>query len=455
MIRARGVWYRHAGASDWALRDVDLDVEAGEALLLGGPSGGGKSTLVRALCGIVPSLYGGEFSGDVTVGRRSTRDATAAEICRDLGIVLQDAGSHALRANVERDLVAGLAARGVAADRLVATARQSLTSVGASHLGQRAIGTLSGGERQRVAIAAAIAHAPSVMLLDEPTSSLDERGWTGLRAILEAQAALGTAIVVTEHHPERLHGAIGWQRLEVAHGRVGAASPLRAAGAPTLPATGDTVLEARLDGLFRGARRVGEAIEFHVDRGEAVSIRGENGSGKSTLLRSIAGLERTSGTVRVGRRDLTALRADQRFGEVAFVPQGSGRTPLTDRVDRELFYGRRGETTGAAEWLARLDIDVPPSRHPRDLSLGERSRLAIAAALAANPRVLLLDEPTRGLDAERRSTLATVLCEAMRQGSAVVVATHDDDFAHQVCHRQIDLVSASRDDVRTAGTAPC
>ena len=204
LATTRALHFTYGGASAPALRGIDLDVSAGEVLLLEGPSGEGKSTLLRALCGLVPHFHGGRFSGTVTVAGLDTLHADPARICRLAGMVFQDPEGQAVLGSVDRDVAFGLESAGLAPEAIPARVGVALEMAGATHLRGRSIATLSGGERQRVALAAVLAPGPGLVLLDEPTSQLDDEAAAALMATLRGLALdAGAAIVMSEHRADR------------------------------------------------------------------------------------------------------------------------------------------------------------------------------------------------------------------------------------------------------------
>jgi len=435
------VRYRYPGAAEEVLRDASLTVAAGEIVLLAGASGSGKSTFLRALCGLVPHFHGGRFGGRVVVDGLDTRVAHAAETCARAGILFQEAETQSVFGEVLRDVAFGLRTRGADAAAIPDAARRALAAVGAARLAGRRVDSLSGGERQRVALAGVLAPAPAVLLLDEPTSQLDEAGAEALAGTLRALAATGVAIVAAEHRIDRL-AHVATRVLAVADGGVRpyvAPPPLE----PARPSThGPVVLRARGLAARRGEREVLRGLDLAVRAGAVVAVHGPNGAGKSTLLRLLAGLDvPTAGALELDGVDITDVPAERRFPALATVVQDPGRHLLCERVVDEVALGLGADgAPRVARALRDLDLDAFAQRHPRDLSVGERERVAVAAALAAAPRVLLLDEPTRGVDPLRRAALAGLLRRHAAAGGAAVVATHDAAFAAAACdeHHRLD-----------------
>jgi energy-coupling factor transport system ATP-binding protein len=446
LAEVRGLRFRYGSAPRPALDGVDLAVDRGEVVLLEGPSGGGKSTLLRALCGLVPHFHGGVFSGRVTVDGLDTLTEPPARVCRVAGMVFQDPEAQAVLGTVERDVAFGLESAGVDPARIPARVEEALELAGASHLRERAIATLSGGERQRVALAAVLAPRPALLLLDEPTSQLDEPGADALVAALRRLADGGAAVLLGEHRPERGRPAAD-RIVAVRDGRV---APPADAGLPAAgpPAPAGPV-RARLEGVRAAhpGRPVLEGADLALRAGEVTALAGPNGSGKSTLLRVLAGLHRPdAGAVVLDGAEVTHLPAERRFPAIGMVGQDPGRHLLTERVRDEVGFALarvgapRGERAArVARVMADLRLDGLGDRHPLDLSVGQRERVALAAVLVAEPGVILLDEPTRGMDPEGAAALAALLRRRAAEGAAVLVATHDPGFAAAVADRRIVL----------------
>ncbi|HTI33397.1 MAG TPA: ABC transporter ATP-binding protein [Miltoncostaea sp.] len=446
LAEARGLRFRYGSSPRPALDGVDLRVERGEVVLLEGPSGGGKSTLLRALCGLVPHFHGGRFEGRVTVDGLDTLTASPARICRAAGMVFQDPEAQAVLGTVERDVAFGLESAGVDPALIPARVDQALELARAGHLRGRAIGTLSGGERQRVALAAVLAPGPALLLLDEPTSQLDEPGADALVAALRALADAGAGIVLGEHRPERGRPAAD-RVIALREGRVAppAAGTLPEPDAPPPPGA----VRARLEGIHAShpERAVLDGASLELRAGEVTALAGPNGSGKSTLLRVLAGLHRPdAGAVVVDGAEVTHLPAERRFPAIGLVGQDPGRHLLTERVRDEVDFAlartgapREGRDARVERMLADLRLDGLADRHPLDLSVGQRERVAIAAILVAEPGVILLDEPTRGMDPEGATALAALLRRRAAEGAAVLVATHDPGFAAALADRRVVL----------------
>ncbi|MEU2066018.1 ABC transporter ATP-binding protein [Streptomyces anulatus] len=526
MIRFERVSVRYEGTERPTLSGVDLTVPEGELVLLVGPSGVGKSTLLGTVSGLVPHFTGGLLSGRVTVGGRDTRTHKPRELADLVGTVGQDPLAHFVTDTVEDELAYGMESLGLAPDVMRRRVEETLDLLGLAELRDRPIATLSGGQQQRVAIGSVLTPHPRVLVLDEPTSALDPAAAEEVLAVLQRLVHdLGTTVLMAEHRLERVvqyadqvvllpaPGAApvmgppaeimkvspvrppvaelgllaGWDPLPLsvrdarrgagglrerladasppeaasvpeAPGMPGAPAPVaaerprpgrfarllgRGAGAPAAPSAADPV--TRVDGLGvrRGRVEALRRVTLTVAPGETVALMGRNGAGKSTLLGALVGMiEPTSGTVRVG--GLAPARTDPRamVRRVGLVPQEPRDLLYADTVAAECAAADRD--AGAAEGTCRALVSellpgVGDDTHPRDLSEGQRLALALALVLTGRPPLLLLDEPTRGLDYAAKARLVGVLRGLAGEGHAIVLATHDVELAAELAHRVVIL----------------
>jgi energy-coupling factor transport system ATP-binding protein len=419
-----------------ALREVSLSVERGETVLLLGPSGSGKSTLLRALAGLVPWFHGGRFEGRVEVAGRDTRRTRPAELAGTVATVFQDPEDQVVLTRVAAEVAFGLENIGVAPSAIMPSVERALAAVGIGALLERRVTELSGGELQRVCLASALALEPELLLLDEPTSQLDP---AGAEAFLAHALAPGHTAVVSEQRPAAaLRHATRVVFMEA--GRVlldasrdeaiawlGQHRPAwLSAPANASPAAGGETICAVEAVSFAYDRPVLDRASLELRRGEIVALTGPNGSGKTTLAKLAAGLlEPQGGTV-------------QRSGRAGFLLQDPGRYLVRERSDDEVALGN--DPVRAARALADVGLAGYEAVHPRDLSSGERERLALATVLVTAPDLLVLDEPTRGVDPQRKAELAALL-RAQSGLRATLVVTHDRPFAAAVADREVALAA--------------
>ncbi|MBJ6616821.1 ABC transporter ATP-binding protein [Streptomyces sp. I4(2020)] len=508
MIRFENVSVTYDGAARPAVRDVDLVVPEGELVLVVGPSGVGKSTVLGAVGGLVPHFTGGTLRGRVTVAGRDTRTHKPRELADVVGTVGQDPLSHFVTDTVEDELAYGMESLGLTPDVMRRRVEETLDLLGLADLRDRHISTLSGGQQQRVAIGSVLTPHPEVLVLDEPTSALDPAAAEEVLAVLQRLVHdLGTTVLMAEHRLERVvqyadqvvllpgPGERPWMG---APADVMAVSPVcppvvelgRLAGWSPLPLTVRDArrraapLRERLEGgrpepdtaaartaaparrLFGRAKKentgapepVAQArslavrrdrvqaltrVDLTVSPGETVALMGRNGAGKSTLLGALVGLVApSSGSVRTGGAVPHRTRPRDLVRKVGLVPQEPRDLLYADTVAAECAAADRdaeAEPGTCRALLGELLPSVADDMHPRDLSEGQRLTLALAVVLTARPPLLLLDEPTRGLDYAAKARLTAILRRLAAEGHAIVMATHDVELAAELAHRVVLL----------------
>lgn len=452
---------------------AEFTPSSGSFTVVTGPTGSGKSTILRGLAGLLSHVDGGEISGTVSVAGADRATTPPRDTARLIGVVLQNPRAAFASTRVRDEIALALELRGMASGSVKARVLEIAESIGVSALLDRNVSTLSAGEATLVAIAAAVVDQPALLLVDEPLADLDTSARRHVIAVLEALARdAGVCVIVAEHRAEPLVPvADSWWTIDDGALVPGAAPSavshsLDTRPTPTQPAELVPVLTATNLAVHRNGNPLVRSASLTLNRGEVVALVGPNGAGKSSLLVALALGEGTGskgkgteGTVDGGTVD---------GGRVALVPDASDDLFTRDTVAGELRAadrrqaraarqaarktGRqagpllgRGRSVGdhhgsdrlapipAAVRLARLrgDVSIPIGHeHPRDLSAGERRILAIALQTMDDPQVLLIDEPTRGLDPAAREAVSRALRAAADAGTAVLIATHDHDFAY-------------------------
>lgn len=483
MLELRDVTFAYPDEQP-TLRGVDLSLSDGELTLVCGRTGSGKSTLLGLFNGLVPHFTGGELSGDVLVAGRSVLGLPPRELAHQVGFVPQDPVAGFVTDVVEDELAYGMEQLGLTPQTMRRRVEETLDLLGIAELRRRPLRSLSGGQQQRVAIGAVLTMHPAALVLDEPTSALDP---TAAEDVLATIARLvddvGLTVVVAEHRMERvvpfadrlvtvvdgrvadgdpatmlvdspvapplvqLGRAVGWSPLPLSvrgARRHRAELVERLDAAPHRPApAGASVLE--VSGLSVGYRSVPAVrdVDLTVRAGEVVALMGRNGSGKSSLLWAVQGSgARSGGRVRVAGADPTDLKADAARALVGLVPQTAADLLYLETVRDECDAADR--QTGGPEGACRALLDrmapgIPEDRHPRDLSEGQRLALVLAIVLSTGPRLVALDEPTRGLDYAGKTALAAIVHELAAEGRGVVVATHDVEFVAEVADSVVVL----------------
>ncbi|MBU6352190.1 MAG: ATP-binding cassette domain-containing protein [Chloroflexi bacterium] len=497
MIQLEHLTYFYPGATHPALKDISLELPDGQLILLIGPSGAGKSTLLRCLNGLVPHFSGGVLSGRVRVAGLDPVAATPRLLSQHVGFVFQDPEAQFVTDQVEDEIAFALENAAMPPQTMRVRVEETLDLLGLTPLRDRSLQQLSGGERQRVAIAAALALRPKLLVLDEPTSQLDPKSAEDvLNALVRLNHDLGLTIILAEHRLERVlpfvdsvislpaadDGAIlyadtlaamqavelvpplvavgkalGWQPLPLtvkeglrfsrpwlaAQRQAGKLLPLQRResqrpGEPTLQARGLRV-RFRQQEILRG-------VDLSLWPGEIVVLMGRNGAGKTTLLRTLVGLLRPwAGDVSIGSRPNTGRTVAEICRQVGYLPQDPNSLLFAESVQDELLvtlHNHQGAGTLQQEGfpsqlLARLGLADKAAAYPRDLSVGERQRVALAAVTVTQPATLLLDEPTRGLDYRAKMALEQLLRGWRDDGTAILVVTHDVELAAAIADRVI------------------
>ncbi len=455
-IRLRGFGHRHAGRRRWAVRGVDLDVPHGERVALLGPSGAGKSTLLAALAGLLPP-EAGDREGRIEIDGTDPRDA------RDrVGVVFQDPQAQLVMERAGDDVAFGLENRGTPPSRIPDLVAGALTRVGFPYPPGRSTSALSGGEQQRLALAGAMVHAPGLLLLDEPTANLDPLGARMVRDVLGG--VRDTTLVIVEHRVAELVGLVDRVVVLDPGGGIRADGPperifaeygteLAADGVwvPGLPLPRHPAAVVPGDELIRAEavafRPVFDGLSVRVSAGEALAVVGPNGAGKSTFARLLGGLAapsagRIAATGALAGADAARAphtwRARDLAARIGSVFQNPAHQFVTARVRDELTLGA-ADPARAGELLERLRLDALAEANPHTLSGGEQRRLSVATALAAAPRLVVLDEPTFGQDRRTWCELVALLAALRDEGHGVVAVTHDDAFREALGARALRL----------------
>jgi energy-coupling factor transporter ATP-binding protein EcfA2 len=428
--------YWYPGGAQPALNDVCLAIEDG-LTVVAGPSGGGKSTLLRVFNGLVPHFHGGRIAGSADVMGLNVVATPTRSMARHVGFVFQDPELQTVYNVVDREVAFGLENMAVPRREIAGRVEEALHAAGVADLAGRTVRTLSGGERQRVALASALAMRPSLVVLDEPTSQLDPEGAQMVLAAVTSLVDEGRSVIISEHRLDHLlRQAAGLVMVD--RGNVTTADPH--AWRPPAPslrparvaaAGGDAWSLENVTAGFDG-RLVLDGVDLAGRSGEVVVLSGPNGGGKTTLLRLIAGsLAPLDGSVW------------RRPGRIAYLPQNPTVLLHRPTVRSEVSFTleRSGELEQPEAILEELGLLSVADRYPRDLSSGERQRAALAAVLPGSPALVLLDEPTRGIDSSARGALVALVGRLRDRGASVVLATHDDDLRNALADRVINVGS--------------
>jgi len=503
LIKIENFTFYYSGAPKPALAEINLEIRDGEFVLVTGPSGGGKSSLCRGINGLIPHFYGGKVAGQIEVQGLDTLKHPPKELATRVGMVFQDPENQLVATDVEREIAFGLENLAFPRDLIARRIEEALDTLGIADLRHRQLYELSGGEKQKIAIASVLALHPQVLMLDEPTSELDPHSAEEVLALIERlNDELGITIILIEHrldrviqHADRLIVLDGgrvvadgktrevlssnYQDIEaiglgippvirlthelksrgfnikgmpltVKEGRIMLSQVLpRACARPPQPEAAKNnkpVIEMeKLWHIYPEGNTALQDISLKIDEGEFVAIMGRNASGKTTLVKHLNGLLKpTRGMVAVGGIDTKDTTTAELARRVGFVFQNPNDHLLADTVAEEIAFTMKN--LGFKDTSSRLNrtLDIfklaeYQSQYPRSLSGGQKQRVALASVVAIQPRILILDEPTRGMEYRLKHELMDFLREYAGQGNTVILVTHDVETVAEYADRVVLL----------------
>ena len=446
------------------VKDVSLTIKRGEFVVVTGVSGCGKTTLTRLMNGLIPHFYEGKLSGDILLMGSNTREMHSWEFGQVVGSIFQDPRSQFFASIVQDEIAFGCENYGVPAAEIQSRLREASQAIGVEALLQSNLHTISNGERQKVAVASVRAMQPQIYVMDEPSANLDGAATQNLKEILAQLKEDGHTIVVAEHRLLYLMD-LADRILYMQAGRITREftpqemsrlprAQLEALGLrSTAPLAGhleQAVAPGETAKKFAAAniqKRVGREkrpllknVSFSLQQGEVVALTGANGAGKTTLARILCGLTREHGGKVLF--DGNAVKPGRRARYAWFVMQDTDAQLFMDSVLNEVLLGKKVTPELLAkveQLLTNLDLWKYRERHPASLSGGQKQRLSIAMALVQDTQVIIFDEPTSGLDGKNMRRVSEIIRQAARNGKAVLVITHDEEFMANVCNRVIQL----------------
>jgi len=496
MIKIKRLTYYYPNSSKPALNNVNLTIQDGSFVLVAGPSGSGKSTLCKSINGLVPHFYGGKFSGEVEVEELNTLKHTPRDLAKIVGMVFQEPENQLVSLSVEREIAFTLENFGYPPELMPKKIEEVLYALNIPHLRRRATGSLSGGELQKVALGSVLAVHPKILVLDEPTSQLDPKSAEEiLNVVKNLNDELGVTVIVTEHRLDRViqhvdqlilmkNGEI--KRIGDPETAISNINPrLDGVSIPPVSELGIklgvtpiplTVKEGRrvLKPFFKRTRRVVfkkrvlvdppllevknvwfsyngkdalKNVTFKVSQGEFVAVIGRNASGKTTLARILTGLLKPyRGDVLLNGSSIKEKTVAELAGKIGYVPQNPEDALFADTVESEVSFilknlglDKREITRRVNSILEKFGIANLKGRYPLDLSSGEKQRVALASILVFRPEVLVLDEPTRGMDANCKKALMNVLNSYKSDGTSIIFMSHDVELIAKHVDRVIIL----------------
>ena len=484
MIKFSHVSLIYPNSTTTVLEDLNLTIAEGEMVLVIGPTGSGKSSLLRLINGLVPHHTGGILAGDVSVNGLSTQLTKPGGMAHLIGIVGQNPANGFVADTVEEELAFGMEVLNLPNDVMRKRVEEVLDLLSLAPLRNRSIATLSGGEQQRVAIGAALVTHPKVLVLDEPTSALDPIAAEEVLSILHRLVHdLGLTVVIAEHKLERviqfadrivyingegvanvgtpeeilmqspiappivhLAKALGLKEIGVTVREMRRMTTqyrdIETTSTVETPPTTSKVITFEKLTVSYGDTNALNSITSEIFAGEVVAVMGRNGAGKSSLLKALAGVNQpTGGSISILGKNPFELHGKQRRETIGFIPQEPSDLLYGQSVAIECEQADRDNELTAGTTYAVLQQLVPgisTATHPRDLSEGQRLGLALSVVLSSNPSILILDEPTRGLDYQAKNELTRMLINFSASfGKAVILATHDVELVAELASRVI------------------
>ena len=477
MIKISRLSYQYPGSKEVALKDISLAIEPGTLTLIAGPSGSGKSTLLRCINGLVPHFSGGSITGEVSVFGLDPIQQSVQIMAGKVGMVFQEPESQFVYDIVEDEIAFSLEHMGVNQSGMSHRIDSILKALDLSQLRHKTIRDLSGGEKQKIALASVLISKPQVLLLDEPTSQLDPQSADDLlQLIVSMKKEFGLTILLSEHRLERLlqytdnlifiesdHTVeFGLPKdiipnKEIAPPVVQIAKKMAIKPIPLIPedfptdklfeydslskksfgddqSNGNPILAIKNLSVRINNTDILKNLSLHINRGEIFTLLGLNGSGKTTLLRAILGLIESTGDKYLENKKISGLPTSELILHLAYLPQNPNDLLFAESVQEELEitlknHGIKKEPAQIRAFLKKFGLGDKSQSYPRDLSVGERQRTALAAITIHDPQIILLDEPTRGLDYLSKQALTKILKNWRDLGRSILLVTHDVEFA--------------------------
>ncbi|HVP94148.1 MAG TPA: energy-coupling factor transporter ATPase [Methanoregulaceae archaeon] len=467
MISLSSVSYQYPHTGEYALTDLSLSVEKGQCVMITGPSGAGKTTLCLASAGILAHEYGGKKNGIIRINGIGVEDyRDLSEIATTLGIVFDDPEAQLIFTTVEEEILSALERRGLDAGEIEDRLKAIMDRTRLTLLKDRAPHTLSGGQKQRLVLATTLALGTDILILDEPTSELDDHGTRGIFEILKNLKSEGKTIMFVEHkfgYARELADTV----IVMEKGRILKAGPpdtiigdgavreilipdfggIKGRTSHQVPKPDDSapvITAERLSHWYGDIHALSE-VDLVIRKGEFVALVGENGSGKTTLIKHFNGLLRpTAGIITVGDKDVSKSSITELARDVGLVFQNPDHMFFADTVREEVGFGVdnlgiRDRDSVIDHALTRVRLLHAKDLYPKWLSRGERQRLAIACVIAMRPAVIVLDEPTTGLDGKEAREVMEVLKELQIAGHTIVMVTHSNEIATNCADRVIRM----------------
>jgi energy-coupling factor transport system ATP-binding protein len=471
MIELERVSYTYPHTVQTALKDLSLSLPKGQCFMITGPSGAGKTTLCLAAAGILHHEYGGKKEGTVTLdGKAVSGYSGLSELAEKIGIVFDDPEAQIIFTTVEEEILSALEYRGLEAPVVEERLLSVMQMTHLTELRSRSPHNLSGGQKQRVALAATLALGNEILILDEPTSELDEQATRRIVFILKNLKEQGKTILLVEHKFSHFRDIVD-TLVVMENGRISSiGSPadvladnrMRRMVIPDFsgirngpPGTGSSgfsqngserpvIVVSNLSYSYGDIPAL-DTISLTINTGEFAAIVGENGSGKTTLVKHFnALLCPTSGDVFIRNKNTRQCSITELSAHVGLVFQNPDHMFFADTVREEIEFGLKN--IGIIDDIERVnhalgEVGLTHTRelYPRWLSRGERQRLSIACVIAMQPEIIVLDEPTTGLDGNEARLVMEILKKLQRKGHTIIVITHNRQIAEHCADRILTM----------------
>ncbi|TEB07820.1 putative HMP/thiamine import ATP-binding protein YkoD [Pelotomaculum schinkii] len=506
LFKVENLTYFYPETDRAALRNINLEIEEGEFILVAGGSGSGKSSLARVLAGLAPDFYGGRIGGKVFFKGKDIRTMNRKKLAREVGMVFQDPEKQIVQTHVEAEIAFGLENLGLSNEEMLRRVAEVICFMNLEQIREAFAANLSGGQKQKLALASVLAMQPHALILDEPTSQLDPVSAEDILNLAKRlNEEMGFTVIMVEQRLERCfhladrvlfmeNGEISCDgsAQEVARKTIKGGMPfvppvsrffagLNVSSVPITVKEGRKLLRSYLKEnqtaggnqsgachksvragdlmerqsavsmknlwfAYPGGRQVLKGVSLDIKEGEFVAVLGENGAGKSTMLKQITGmLKPDRGRVEVLGKDISknGFKEIRRF--TAYLSQNPNDYLFQDTVEEELLFTLKNfglkDLSVVNEILEKFHLSKYRKTNPRDLSSGERQRVALASVMVTGPRLIILDEPTRGVDFRLKAELGGFLQKETEKGSTVIVITHDVEFAAEFAARAVMMFS--------------